>query len=246
MDVRSSDSYPGLDPASSADSERQERSYEVFLGLYQQHRDFFDELAELDRPWQTSLLNGSLRYVQGIVRGQQAYLITNLSNGKTQSLLQHQMIWTIGRDIQAALPVQDQRLSRRHAAIQYVGRRGFYLVDLNSTNGSFINGRAIHGRNRLRDGDRVRLGGFSFDFFVCHSSQIANSVAPELLDKLNAMPLPDDTESNFSAARDALGIRQRQEQGYGSEKTRVIDQGPDNGIEPPELSEPSPPPSISH
>ena len=58
------------------------------------------------------------------------------------------------------LPVQDQRLSRRHAAIQYVGRRGFYLVDLNSTNGSFINGRAIRGRNRLRDGrsEKRRVG----------------------------------------------------------------------------------------
>ena len=63
MDVRSSDSYPDLDPSSSSDPERQERSYQVFVGLYQQHREFFDELAELDRPWQTSLLSGSLRYV---------------------------------------------------------------------------------------------------------------------------------------------------------------------------------------
>ena len=243
MDVRSSDSYPDLDPSSGTDPERQERSYEVFVGLYQQHREFFDELAELDRPWQTSLLSGSLRYVQGIVRGQQAYLVTNLSGGKTQSLLQHQMIWTIGRDIQAALPVQDQRLSRRHAAVQYVGRRGFYLVDLNSTNGSFINGRVVRGRQRLRDGDRVRLGGFSFDFFVCHSSQIANSVAPELLDKLNAMPLPDDTESNLSAARDALGVRRAGDKGYGNEKTRAID--PDESALPPPATDPPMSPPIT-
>ena len=249
MDVRSSDSYPDLDPAPSADQERQERSYEVFLSLYQNHREFFDELAELDHPWQNSLLSGgSLRYVQGIVRGQQAYLITNLSSGKTQSLLQHQMIWTIGRDIQAALPVQDQRLSRRHAAIQYVGRRGFYLVDLNSTNGSFINGRVIRGRYRLRDGDRVRLGGFSFDFFVCHSSQIANSVAPELLDKLNAMPLPDDTESNFSTSRDALGVRRQGDNNYGADKTRALqpELNPDDVSAPHGLSEsPASPPLSS-
>ncbi|GAB4356020.1 MAG: hypothetical protein Fur0042_25320 [Cyanophyceae cyanobacterium] len=220
MDFHPADLRSSSQPSAS-DREDRERSYQLFLSLYRDHRDLFEELAELDAPSQVNRLRRSTRYVQGIARGQQAYLITNLIDGKTRSLLQHQMIWLMGRDAQAALPIQDQRLSRRHAAIQYASRRGFYIVDLGSTNGSFVNGMAVHGRQRLQDGDRVRLGGFTFDFFVCHSTQIANSVPQELVTHLDSFPLPDDTESSFSMQKDALALTPNRANGYGQEATVV-------------------------
>ncbi|HEY9689550.1 MAG TPA: FHA domain-containing protein [Coleofasciculaceae cyanobacterium] len=190
-------------PLIDADEHR-EQAYELFLKLYNNHRDLFDELIDADQQQVVEHLRGS-RYVQGIVRGQQAYLISNLINGKSQSLLQYQMIWMMGRDPQAALPIADQRLSRRHAAIQYIPRRGFYLVDLGSTNGSFINGRLVRGRHRLHDGDRLRLGGFSFDFFVCYSSQTVNSAPSELIAQLQSMPVPEETDSSLRY-KDALSV----------------------------------------
>ncbi|HYP51541.1 MAG TPA: FHA domain-containing protein, partial [Pyrinomonadaceae bacterium] len=66
---------------------------------------------------------------------------------------------TLGRapDNAVAL-VSDSNVSRYHAEIE---RRGdnFYLVDLNSRNGSFVNDEPIEGERRLQEGDKISLGG---------------------------------------------------------------------------------------
>mgnify|MGYP000426788951 CR=1 FL=1 len=98
-------------------------------------------------------------YIQGVVQGQQSYLITNLLGGSI-TLLQPQMVWTVGRNRGAALPLRDRLLSRRHAVIMFVLQEGFNLVDLNSMNGSFLNGNRIRQWQLLKDGDRIRLGSF--------------------------------------------------------------------------------------
>lgn len=52
--------------------------------------------------------------------------------------------------------------STHHATIEYDGSR-FVLADLGSTNGTFHNEEAVgfQGRRDLRDGDKIRFGGFS-------------------------------------------------------------------------------------
>jgi pSer/pThr/pTyr-binding forkhead associated (FHA) protein len=52
--------------------------------------------------------------------------------------------------------------STHHAAVEVDGSR-FVLVDQGSTNGTFHNEEAIgfQGRRELRDGDKVRFGGYS-------------------------------------------------------------------------------------
>jgi len=52
--------------------------------------------------------------------------------------------------------------STHHATIECEGGR-FILTDLGSTNGTFHNEEAIgfKGRRELRDGDKIRFGGFS-------------------------------------------------------------------------------------
>jgi hypothetical protein len=56
--------------------------------------------------------------------------------------------------------------STHHATIEFEGGR-VILADLGSTNGTFHNEEAIgfQGRRELRDGDRVRFGGFSVILF---------------------------------------------------------------------------------
>jgi predicted component of type VI protein secretion system len=53
--------------------------------------------------------------------------------------------------------LQDGRVSRRHAQIQNV-QNEFILVDLHSTNGTFVNGDQIHQSVLLQHGDSIRLG----------------------------------------------------------------------------------------
>jgi pSer/pThr/pTyr-binding forkhead associated (FHA) protein len=60
--------------------------------------------------------------------------------------------------------LQDPTISSRHAAIVVDGPSGAISVeDTGSTNGTFVNDEHIgfNGRRELRDGDRLRFGGFT-------------------------------------------------------------------------------------
>jgi pSer/pThr/pTyr-binding forkhead associated (FHA) protein len=135
-------------------------------------------------------------YLQGIVHDQQAYIVTNLVGGGSQILFQPQMVWTIGRNREAALPLRDRVLSRRHAVILYAQGEGFHLIDLNSMNGSYVNGIRIQQRQLLRDGDRVRIGSVEFSFFATSTSRTIDPIHPEILARFTT---PKPRAENFVA-----------------------------------------------
>ena len=60
------------------------------------------------------------------------------------------------RDNTAALD-GDDFASAHHARVE-AQRDGIWLIDLDSTNGTFVNGERMNGRHRLHDGDVVRIG----------------------------------------------------------------------------------------
>jgi pSer/pThr/pTyr-binding forkhead associated (FHA) protein len=62
----------------------------------------------------------------------------------------------IGR-LNTDLVVRDTDVSRRHAIVEVFDAQQVYLRDLNSTNGTYVNGRRISSV-RLRNGDQIRLG----------------------------------------------------------------------------------------
>jgi hypothetical protein len=65
---------------------------------------------------------------------------------------------TVGRSEENSLALAgDGFASARHARVD-AGRDGIWLADLESTNGTFVNGERVEGRRRLRDGDIVRIG----------------------------------------------------------------------------------------
>jgi pSer/pThr/pTyr-binding forkhead associated (FHA) protein len=163
--------------------------YQVFLKLYEHHRPLLDEILQLEKTKDTIFSGTKTRYVTGIIQGQQVHLVTNLVEGKTQSLQQLQGIWTIGRDRLLTISIPDRRLSRRHAVIQYIHNQGFYLIDLNSTNGSFVNGESVQGRLLLKDGDRIRLSSFTFSFFLCNDSQTTAETPADVLAQLESLKI---------------------------------------------------------
>ena len=62
----------------------------------------------------------------------------------------------VGR-LNTDLVVRDSDVSRRHCIIEVFDASQVYLRDLNSTNGTFVNGRRVSSV-RLRNGDQIRLG----------------------------------------------------------------------------------------
>jgi pSer/pThr/pTyr-binding forkhead associated (FHA) protein len=65
--------------------------------------------------------------------------------------------YLIGRDERLSIPIEDIQVSRTHAQIIY-NSLGFWIEDLNSRNGTFVNGMRITGKAPLRNGDTIRLG----------------------------------------------------------------------------------------
>lgn len=74
---------------------------------------------------------------------------------------------TLGRASDAGICLDHPTVSLRHAEIR--NRNGaITIADLGSTNGTFVNGVAVHGAQPLRPGDRVALGALQFVFDGSH------------------------------------------------------------------------------
>ncbi|MGB3716123.1 MAG: FHA domain-containing protein [Candidatus Promineifilaceae bacterium] len=63
----------------------------------------------------------------------------------------------IGREAINDIMLQELEISRRHASVTFADGR-YTIEDLNSTNGTFVNGRRISTPVELRDGDVIDLG----------------------------------------------------------------------------------------
>lgn len=67
----------------------------------------------------------------------------------------------LGRSFRACLPLEDERVSREHA--QILMREGkFFLSDMGSTNGTFLNNEEVRGEVEVKSGDVIRIGNSIF------------------------------------------------------------------------------------
>lgn len=67
-------------------------------------------------------------------------------------------VWRIGRTEDNAIMLESDSVSRSHALIQKMDGGEFYLIDMGSRNGSFVNGRRLTAPVVLRDGDHLAFG----------------------------------------------------------------------------------------
>jgi pSer/pThr/pTyr-binding forkhead associated (FHA) protein len=58
---------------------------------------------------------------------------------------------------QGALAISDEFASNQHARFQ-IAHGLWYVKDLGSTNGTWLNGRRIHAAQRVKKGDKIKIG----------------------------------------------------------------------------------------
>ncbi len=95
----------------------------------------------------------------------------------------------LGRDPACAVRLFADDVSRRHARIS-ADAEGHVVVDLSSTNGTWVNGREV-GTHRLRAGDRIRLGGFVARYVAAgdpEGRQLADLALASRRDPLTGLP----------------------------------------------------------
>ena len=152
--------------------------YQVFVKLYENHTNVLEQILKLENLSESSSPVSQLHYIQAVINSETVYVITNLADGNSQTLRQSQNTWTIGRDRNSGIYINNKYVSRRHAAIRYIEQgshfcksvssintdAGFYLIDFNSTNGTYINGEQIYQPSLLEDGDIIQIGNITFLF----------------------------------------------------------------------------------
>jgi len=69
---------------------------------------------------------------------------------------------TIGRSPDADIILLDERVSRVHCNVRFWDG-AFYIKDLKSKNGTYVNGRRVEVA-KLAPSDRIKVGGYSFTF----------------------------------------------------------------------------------
>lgn len=69
----------------------------------------------------------------------------------------------VGRHPECDVVVDVGAVSRHHAQLMDIGGQ-YYVEDLNSRNGTFVNGDPVNGRQRLQFGDRIQVCDITFRF----------------------------------------------------------------------------------
>jgi pSer/pThr/pTyr-binding forkhead associated (FHA) protein len=106
-------------------------------------------------------------YIQAVTTGDAAFLATNLLKEHIAVASPVSSSWLIGRSLNCPIHLPDRSVSRRHAVIGH-SPDGFYITDLGSLNGTWINDRriAVAERVDLQDGDLVQFGATQIEFFL--------------------------------------------------------------------------------
>jgi hypothetical protein len=108
------------------------------------------------------------RYIQAIATPCTGFIATNLG-GQAQLAEVKPMssTWLVGRSAGCAIQLRHRTISRRHAVI---GRYpfGFYIADLGSLNGTWVNQHRLEPARRivLEDGDLIQFGVIKVEFFL--------------------------------------------------------------------------------
>lgn len=82
---------------------------------------------------------------------------------KQKHPMQNASNFCIGRNADCDLQLDDPKASRNHAIVQHTGQ-GYYLIDIASKNGCFLNSKRISRPSELKNGDQFRIGDTKFVF----------------------------------------------------------------------------------
>lgn len=114
---------------------------------------------------------------------------------------------SLGRESGNRAQLQDNEVSRRHAEVRKVDD-GFVLVDLGSSNGTFVNAQPVT-EHRLQSGDRLQLGRTMMIFTdsddgslnsLVHEVNIVQHGAEDGGSRIVRSVRPDEATSDLSAA----------------------------------------------
>jgi len=118
---------------------------------------------DLDDEWRSSDETTAIVNLNDLRKGltaarHQHHLLVHVQGselGRVRTLLAPSLL--VGRGADAEMWLSDDGVSRKHARLVREGDR-YYLEDLGSANGTYVQGERMAGRRLLEDGDQIQMG----------------------------------------------------------------------------------------
>jgi len=114
------------------------------------------------------------------------YVLVRMPTGEKRVPLGDGYMWKVGRHEENAVVIASDVVSRQHAIIQRAEDGKFFLIDMGSRNGSFVNGRRVSVPVSIRDGDQISLGDSLLTFHCTEDPPVTTTATGEGVDVTEA------------------------------------------------------------
>src|SRR6202522_1918747 len=98
--------------------------------------------------------------------------------------------FSVGRKVDKDLVIADPRVSRDHAQI-ILEEAGFFLVDLGSKHGTFVNGERIQ-RQKLERNDRLEFGARDSTYLIFNPAHGSSNTARDFLSQISGINISQE------------------------------------------------------
>lgn len=126
--------------------------------------------------------------------------------GRKHPVVDDRMV--LGRHPDCDIVLDSAAVSRQHAALLRAGGE-YYIEDLGSRNGTFLNGQLVQGRQELEHGDRLRICDVTLEFVaespVAESARLSAPIGPAA-EVAPAMLIDDDAITRTSTITSRLDV----------------------------------------
>jgi phosphoserine phosphatase RsbU/P len=113
-----------------------------------------------------------------------------VQGSEQKNIILNRTPFNVGRKVDKDLVIADPRVSRDHAQIMQEGH-DFYLVDLGSKHGTFVNGERIQ-RQKLERGDRLEFGARDSAYILFNPANRSSNTAREFLSQISGIQIKQE------------------------------------------------------
>ncbi len=137
----------------------------------------------------------------------QARLVYSDDDGEQELLLDQETETSIGRHPSCSITVSQPSVSRRHARLWWEAG-GYYVQDLDSSNGTYINNQRVT-KASLADGDELRCGDFKLRYVEAGAGTMVEAIeeaaGPRVVGTIRPRSDPPSVDPSKSVAPVAVG-----------------------------------------
>ncbi len=162
---------------------------------------------------------------KNLVRGSEAYPLLEIQSGPKQGAwftLSQQKEVTIGRASVNSIVLEDNSVSRSHTVLHENSGK-FFIKDVGSRNGSYVNEQRIQEDFQLKHGDKIRIGIYNL-IFLTEAEEI--DLEDDFFEDEKPKPQEESTLMNEVSALNEVKVEELPEEPLAEQDSSVVESAP--------------------